>query len=109
MKLAILCSFLFLTSCATLHTPIKVEDHFPLYPESYFNAATQNEITNLLNLEFEMSEDERLKKLEKYIQDQIVKDFDQVNNIDDIKRLLEKRSHLNNIPLVVKEYFNINN
>ncbi|MFZ4262547.1 DUF4304 domain-containing protein [Sphingobacterium sp. HJSM2_6] len=67
----------------------------------------QKRITDLLDLETEIPTDQRLAELKKLITDKIAVQMQSVNIEADLLKDLKKRSHLNNIPLVVKQYFNL--
>lgn len=67
----------------------------------------QKRITDLLDLEVEMLVDQRLTDLKMFITDNIVLQVQSVTTEDDLLMNLKKRSHLNNIPLVVKKHFNL--
>lgn len=67
----------------------------------------QKRITNLLDLEMEMPEDVRLKDLKKFITNKIVVQMQSLNSKSDLLNYLKQLKHLNNIPLVVKKYFNL--
>jgi hypothetical protein len=64
-------------------------------------------ITNLLNLESDLDVVERLSDLKRFINDQIVLDFNMTHTEHDIINELKQRPDLNNIPLVVKRYFGL--
>jgi hypothetical protein len=67
----------------------------------------QKRITNLLSLESKIPEDQRINELKGYIIDKIVNEFQLINTEKDLLIKLKKRSHLNDIPLVVKSYFKL--
>jgi hypothetical protein len=71
------------------------------------NENENKKIADLLNLENSIPITERLAELQEFIQKIIVKDFHDTNTEDDILEELKNRPDLNNIPLVVKEYFNL--
>jgi hypothetical protein len=64
-------------------------------------------ITNLLDLESPIIDEQRITELSELIRGQIVDQFNTMQTEDDILSDLKRREHLNNIPLVVKEYFNL--
>ncbi len=64
-------------------------------------------IKELLNLENNISNEERAKQLKQLIYDKVVVDIQTVNTEEDLLNELRKRPHLNNIPLVVKRYFDM--
>jgi hypothetical protein len=66
-----------------------------------------NNITNLLNLESEMVNNERFSELKKIISDKIINNIESINTSQDLKENLNKRPHLNDIPIVVHQYFNL--
>jgi hypothetical protein len=64
-------------------------------------------IKELLNLENNISNEERAKQLKQLIIDKVVLDIQKVNTERDLLNELKTRPHLNNIPLVVKKHFHI--
>ncbi|TJZ53568.1 DUF4304 domain-containing protein [Sphingobacterium olei] len=66
-----------------------------------------SKIIDLLDLENSIPMEERLSNLKTIIYNKIVTDFQTTNTEEDILNDLKKRPHLNNIPLVVKRYFNL--
>jgi len=67
----------------------------------------QKRITDLLDLENGINFEERISELKKFVSDKIVSDFKNTNTEDDILHNLKNRPHLNDIPLVLKRYFNL--
>ena len=63
-------------------------------------------INELLNLDSSVKTPERLEKLKKLLNQQVVKQFNSINSVDNLYNDLNNRTHLNNIPQIVKEYFN---
>ena len=66
-----------------------------------------NNITNLLNLESEIANSERFSELEKIISDKVIKYAESINTTQDLKEHLKNRPHLNDIPIVVCQYFDL--
>ncbi len=71
------------------------------------NKEDQKRITDLLDFETDIPIDQRLSELKKLIKDKIVEQIQSVNIQTDLLNELKKRTHLNNIPLVVKRHFNL--
>lgn len=67
----------------------------------------QKDITDLLDLECQILDEQRLHKLKLLIQDKIVTKFNVVSTKEDIIRELRMRPHLNDITLSVKAYLHI--
>lgn len=67
----------------------------------------QKRITDLLDLENSIYREDRLSELKRFVYDEIVSDFMNINTKEDLLNNLKKRPHLNNIPLVVKKLFNL--
>lgn len=67
----------------------------------------QKEITDLLNLENDIGDSQRLIMLKRLVIEKIVKQIESTNTQEDLLRELQKRPHLHNIPLVVKEHFKL--
>jgi len=67
-----------------------------------------NRIKELLNLEKDIPDDQREKELKYFIEKNMLKDFESLNSKIDIVNSLQKRPHLNDVPLVVKKYLNLN-
>lgn len=67
----------------------------------------QREITNLLDFEYDIPKEERLSALKQRIELKILPVILKVNNEEDIKEYLKQRSHLNDIPLSIKEHLHL--
>ena len=67
----------------------------------------QSRITNLLDLESNISDDIRLSELKTLITKKVLHKMQSINTEEDILNELKSRSHLNDIPLVVKKHFNL--
>jgi hypothetical protein len=67
----------------------------------------QIRITDLLDLETIISDANRLEELREIIYDKVVLQIQSINNEIDLLNNLKNRNHLNNVPIVVKKYFNI--
>lgn len=67
----------------------------------------RNKITFLLDLESNITEEERTKALKEMLQSKLVANVQTVNTEEDLLVELKKRPHLNDIPLVVKKHFNL--
>jgi hypothetical protein len=67
----------------------------------------QKRITDLLDLEMEITADRRLTELKKLITGNIVAQMQSVNTEGDLLNDLKKQPNLNNIPLVVKKHFKL--
>ncbi len=85
-----------------LSTRIHVENRL-----AFNDKEEQKIITDLLDLEKEIPDEQRLIELKKLITDNIVVQIQSVNTEMDILKDLKNRPHLNNIPLVVKKHFNL--
>jgi hypothetical protein len=67
----------------------------------------QKRITDLLDLEMGIPTDQRLTELKKLITDKIAVQMQSVSTESDLLSVLMKRPHINDVPLVVKRYFNL--
>jgi hypothetical protein len=67
----------------------------------------QKRITDLLNFEACIPIDQRLLELKVFITNKIVSQIQRMNTEIDLQKELLSRQHLNNIPLIVKRYFNL--
>lgn len=66
----------------------------------------QKDITNLLDLDSEISESERSIKLKELINETVLR-MKKVNNINDLRDELKNRQHLNDVPIIVKDYYGL--
>ncbi|MCW3162843.1 DUF4304 domain-containing protein [Chryseobacterium oryctis] len=71
------------------------------------NIDEREEINLLLNLESNISDKEREDGLKKVLQKELVDKIQSINIEDDLLEELRNRPHLNDIPLVVKQYFQL--
>lgn len=92
----------YVIKCLELTSSTHIENRL-----SSIDSEEQKKITDLLDLEKEMPNEQRLTELNKFITDKIVLQMQSVNNEVDILSDLKNRPHLNNIPLVVKKHFNL--
>lgn len=67
----------------------------------------QQRITTLLDLGYNISNEDRAKELKKLFLEKLVLNIQEVNTEQDVLNELKKRPHLNDIPLVVKKHFNL--
>lgn len=67
----------------------------------------QKRITDLLDLETGIPANQRLTELKNFITEKIALQMQSVNTESDLLGYLKNRSHLNDIPLVVKRHFNL--
>ena len=67
----------------------------------------RDRITALLDLESNISDEERIKALKEILQNKLVKKIQAVNTEEDLLAELKKRPHLNDITLAIKEHFNL--
>lgn len=67
----------------------------------------QKRITDLLNLETEIQPNQRLEELAKILTNKVIAKLQSINSKKELLNELMQRSHLNDIPLVVKKYFNL--
>ena len=67
----------------------------------------QKAITNLLDLDYALPQDQRLIDLKKLITGIIISRMEMINSEEDILEYLKKRSQLNDIPLIIKKYFQL--
>ena len=67
----------------------------------------RDRITALLDLESNISDEERIKALKEILQSKLVKKIQAVNTEEDLLAELKKRPHLNDITLAIKEHFNL--
>lgn len=71
------------------------------------NTDTNKKIEVLLNLENNISDVERTIELKDILLKNLVDKITSVNTEKDILEMLKKQPQLNNIPLIVKQYFNL--
>jgi hypothetical protein len=71
------------------------------------DATENNRIKELLNLENHIADQDRKKELKEFIIDKIISKIQRVNTEEDVLNELKKRQNLNDIPLIVKKYFQI--
>lgn len=71
------------------------------------NTDTNKKIEVLLNLENNISDIERIIELKDILFKNLVDKITLVNTEKDILEMLKKQPQLNNIPLIVKQYFNL--
>jgi hypothetical protein len=64
-------------------------------------------IDELLDLESNISNEDRIQEVKRLLVEKLVEDINLVNTEEDLLDELKKRPHLNDIPLVVKKYFNL--
>ena len=64
-------------------------------------------ITELLDLENSIVENDRLTELKGFLSNKLVPKIQTVNTEEDLLNELKRRPHLNDIPLIVKKYFNL--
>jgi hypothetical protein len=87
---------------------IPLDDMMHIYKRVASSNKNENlRIDELLDLENNISDDERACELKKMLFEKLVKNIDSVNTEIDVLDELKKRPHLNDIPLVVKRYFNL--
>jgi hypothetical protein len=67
----------------------------------------RDRITFLLDLESNISDEERAKELKKMLQSKLVAKDQAVNTEEDLLAELKRRPHLNDITLAVKQYFKL--
>lgn len=67
----------------------------------------QKAITNLLDLDYALPQDQRLMELKKLIIGIIISKMEMVNSEEDILQCLIKRSQLNDISLIIKKHFQL--
>jgi hypothetical protein len=67
----------------------------------------RNRITFLLDLESNISDEERTKALKEMLQSKLIAKVQTVNTEEDLLAELKKRPHLNDITLAVKQHFNL--
>ncbi|GLH64329.1 hypothetical protein PG301_21680 [Parageobacillus sp. G301] len=64
-------------------------------------------IMELLDFDISIADEDRKKELKKFIEREILGLFSRINNEQDLLLELKKRAHLNDIPLCVKKYFEL--
>jgi len=69
--------------------------------------AENTRIQELLNLENNISNENRAKELKKFLLEKLVVNFQAINTEEDLLTELKRRPSLNDIPLVVKKHFNL--
>ena len=67
----------------------------------------QLKISNLLNLEYTIRDEERLSELKNFIIKKVIVKMNSLNCINDLFEEIKKAPQLNKIPLIVKQYFNL--
>lgn len=67
----------------------------------------QKRITELLNLETNIEKNQRLTELKNFLVDKMVSKMQKINTQEDLLNNLKGRPHLNDIPGVVKNYFDL--
>lgn len=67
----------------------------------------KSRITFLLDLESGIPDEERIKALEDMLQSELISKFQAVNTEEDLLAELKSRPHLNDVTLVIKQYFNL--
>jgi len=70
--------------------------------------AENTRIKELLNLENNISNEDRANELKKFLFQKVVPNFQAINTETDLLKDLKLRPHLNDIPLIVKKHFNLN-
>ena len=65
-------------------------------------------IKDLLDLENEISNKDRINELKQMILLRLIPNIEKINTEEDLLNELRRRPHLNDIPLSVKKYFNLN-
>jgi len=71
------------------------------------NTDEQKRITNLLDFDNDITLEVRITEIKNLIIDKIVSKILAINKEEDLLNELQKRPHLNDIPLVVKKHFNL--
>lgn len=72
-----------------------------------FDKEEQNKITDLLDLEKDYQEEVRVNELNYWLNRIIITEMMSINTTEDLANYLKQRSCLNDVPLVVKNYLNI--
>lgn len=67
----------------------------------------RNRITSLLDLDSDISNQDRTEGLKKILLDKLISKIQSVNTEGELLEELRKRPHLNDIPLTVKKHFQI--
>lgn len=67
----------------------------------------QQRITRLLDLSNNIPKEERANELKKLLYERLITNIQKVSTEEDVLNQLKKRPHLNDIPLVIKKYFNL--
>lgn len=73
----------------------------------YTDEVKQQRVAALLNLDNSILEDDRKGELKEIFLENLVPDIQEVNTEEDVLDKIKKRPHTNDIPLIVKEYFNL--
>lgn len=71
------------------------------------NESENKEIQNILNLDYEISDNEREDKLKILTKKYLLEEIENINSEIDILKYLKQREYLYDIPLVVKKYFEL--
>ena len=83
---------------------------FKTHVENRIAFSTKDEnlkLHELLDLDSNISDEERIKSLKEILQNKLVSKIQFINTEEDLLSELKQRSHLNDIPLVVKRHFNL--
>lgn len=73
----------------------------------YLDKLENTRVQELLNLENNISNEDRVKELKKFLIEIIIANFQAINTEEDLLNELKNRPHLNDVPLVVKKHFNL--
>ncbi|MBC8643230.1 DUF4304 domain-containing protein [Flavobacterium lindanitolerans] len=71
------------------------------------NKSTNEEIINMLDLEYQIIDSEREIRLKDLLYENLMLNIISINNESDILEELKRRPHLNDITLSVKKHFNL--
>jgi hypothetical protein len=71
------------------------------------NREEQKRITDILDLDFEIPQEQRLEELESFLTDKLAGQMNTINTEEDLLKHIKTRTHLNDISLVVKKHFNL--
>jgi len=87
---------------------IPLDDMMHIYMRVASTDARENKrIDELLDLEYNISNEDRAKELKKLLLEKLVFNIQTVNTEEDLLVELKKRPHLNDITLAVKRHFNL--
>jgi hypothetical protein len=74
---------------------------------SALDADERNRTMILFDLDYNLDDLERTKSLQALVQNNLIEKINSINSEEDILYFLKRKENLNDIPLVVKKYYNL--